>query len=102
MILPFLIVDALLKIREDGRLKSYSTLIATDTNRDGYRKILGMERNSESEQSWLKFFRNLKQRDLKGVDFIVSNHNGGLINAVANHFQEVTWQRYQTFLPITY
>lgn len=95
---PFLIVDAIvLKIRENNRVNSQSALIATGINKEGYREIIGMEiKDSESEQSWSDFFRHLKQRGLKGVDFIVSDNHLGLVKAVAINFQGATWQRCQT------
>src|SRR5690242_12405115 len=41
---PFLIVDALvLKVREQGRVRSCSALVATGVNADGYREILGLQ-----------------------------------------------------------
>lgn len=95
---PFLIVDALvLKIRDDNRIRSFSSLIAIGINQDGYREILGMQiGDSESEESWSNFFSWLKTRGLKGVDFVVSDHHGGLVKAVASNFQGATWQRCQT------
>lgn len=95
---PFLIVDALvIKIRDNNRIFSYSALIATGINQDGYREILGMRiGDSESEASWSDLFAWLKSRGLHGVDFITSDHHGGLIKAVAAHFQGATWQRCQT------
>lgn len=97
-VFPFLIVDALvIKIRNNGRVKSFSALVATGVNRDGYREILGMEiGNSETKESWSKFFKGLKARGLKGVDFVVSDNHGGLVNAIETHFQGATWQRCQT------
>jgi transposase-like protein len=94
---PFLIVDALvIKIRENHRVKPYSALIATGINDKGYREILGLEiGNSESEQSWSDFFRHLKQRGLKGVDFVISDNHPGLVKAAAISFQGSTWQRCQ-------
>ena len=94
---PFLIVDALvIKIRENHRVKPYSALIATGINDKGYREILGLEiGNSESEQSWSDFFRHLKQRGLKGADFVISDNHPGLVKAAAISFQGSTWQRCQ-------
>ena len=37
----------------------------------------------------------MKARGLKGVDLIVSDHHGGLINAIRQNFQGVSWQRCQ-------
>jgi hypothetical protein len=95
---PFLVVDALvLKVREEGRVRSRGVMLAYGVNDDGYREILGlMLGDSESEASWSEFFSWLKSRDLRGVDVIVSDHHGGLVKAIRQHFQGVTWQRCQT------
>ncbi|ANB60748.1 MULTISPECIES: IS256 family transposase [Bacillales] len=95
---PFVIVDALvLKVREEGRVRARGVMLAYGVNTDGHREILGlMLGDSESEASWSEFFAWLKSRDLRGVDLIVSDHHGGLVRAVRNHFQGVTWQRCQT------
>lgn len=95
---PFLIVDAMvLKIREEGRVRSRSVMIATGINEEGYREILGlMLGDSESEASWTEFFSWLKSRDLRGVDIVVSDSHSGLVNAVKAQFQGCTWQRCQT------
>mgnify|MGYP001427365184 CR=1 FL=1 len=95
---PFLIVDALyVKVREDGRVRSRGVMIATGINQDGYRELLGLRvDDTESEASWSAFFAELKQRGLRGVDLVTSDHHGGLVNAIRQHFQGVTWQRCQT------
>jgi len=95
---PFILVDALvLKVREEGRVRARSVMIAIGVNTDGYREILGlMLGDSESESSWGEFFTWLKSRGLRGVDIIVSDNHGGLVKAVRSHFQGVTWQRCQT------
>ena len=95
---PFVLVDALvLKIREEGRVRSRSALIAVGINEAGYREVLGlMLGDSESESRWTDFFKWLKSRDLRGVDIIVSDSHGGLVRAVRSQFQGATWQRCQT------
>jgi putative transposase len=95
---PFLVVDALVvKIREDERVRARSALIASGVNAAGYREILGlMLGDSESEASWGALFAGLKQRGLQGVDLVVSDHHGGLVEAVKTHFQGASWQRCQT------
>jgi putative transposase len=40
----------------------------------------------------------LNRRDLSGVDLVVSDSQGGLIDAVRLRFQGATWQRRQTHL----
>lgn len=95
---PFVIVDALyLKIRKDGRVVSQGALIAIGINEEGYREILGLKiGDSESEATWSEFFTWLKGRGLRGVELIVSDDHGGLVNAIRRHFQGASWQRCQT------
>ena len=97
---PFVLVDALvLKVRESGRVRAVSALVAVGINEHGYREILGLQLgDSESERRWMAFFTWLKGRGLAGVDLIVSDHHGGLVNAVRVQFQGATWQRCQTHL----
>ena len=94
---PFLLVDALvLKVREDGRVRARSALIATGINAAGYREILGLRLgDSESEASWADLFAWLKRRGLHGVDLITSDAHAGLVRAVQTHFQGASWQRCQ-------
>lgn len=97
---PFMLVDALvIKVREDGRVRSCSALLATGINEEGYREIQGLQLgDSESEQSWMGFFRWLKGRGLHGVDLVVSDHHGGLTTAVRVQFPGASWQRRQMHL----
>jgi putative transposase len=95
---PFVLVDALvLKVREDGRVRSRSAMISIGINTEGYREVIGlMLGDSESEASWGEFFSWLKKRNLRGVDLFVSDDHRGLVKAVRTHFQGVVWQRCQT------
>ena len=97
---PFVLVDALvLKIRERGRVRSRSALLAIGVNAAGYREILGLQLgDSESERSWVEYFVWLKGRGLSDVDLVVSDAHGGLVNAVRLQFQGASWQRCQTHL----
>ena len=94
----FVLVDALvLKIREDGHVRSRSIMIAIGINTKGYREVLGlMIGDSESEASWNQFFSWLKNRNLRGVEFVISDDHSGLVKAVRRQFQGVAWQRCQT------
>lgn len=94
---PFLMVDAIvLKIREDDRVRPRAMMIAVGFNEEGRREVLGMMiGNSESEDSWRKFFSWLKSRDLRGVDFVISDSHAGLVKSVKTAFQGCTWQRCQ-------
>ena len=51
--------------------------------------------NSESYEAWDDCLRELKDRGLKGVRYVVSDDNKGLRGAIAKHFQGVAWQRCQ-------
>ena len=95
---PFVLVDALfLKVREDERVRSRGVMVAVGINTDGYREVLGiMTGDTESEASWSSFFSWLKQRGLHGVDLITSDDHSGLVRAIRQHLQGVTWQRCQT------
>ncbi len=95
-----MLVDALvLKVREEGRVRAVSALLAVGVNEAGYREILGLQLgDSESERSWIGFFTWLKGRGLTGVDLVVSDHHGGLVAAIRVQFQGATWQRCQTHL----
>lgn len=95
---PFLLVDAMyLKVREDGRVRSRGVMIAVGINADGHREVLGMMvGDTESESSWSEFFSRLKDRGLNGVDIITSDDHRGLVRAIRQYFQGVTWQRCQT------
>jgi transposase-like protein len=97
---PFVLVDALvLKVREGGRVRAVSALLAIGVNADGYREILGLQvGDSESERTWMTFFTWLKGRGLSGVDLVVSDAHGGLVSAVRVQFQGASWQRCQTHL----
>lgn len=97
---PFILVDALvLKVREEGRVRHRSALIATGINAEGYREILGVQiGDSESEASWGTFFTWLKGRGLHGIDLVVSDAHGGLVKALRTHFQGCTWQQCQAHL----
>ena len=95
---PFLIVDALVvKVRRDGAVRPTGVLIIYGINEEGIREPLDLlVANSESEASWSEIFKRLKQRGLKGLEFLVSDDHAGLVKAVNQEFQGVIWQRCQT------
>lgn len=75
----------MIKVREEGRVRSCSALLATAINEEGYREIVGLQSgDSESERSWMDFFTWLKGRGLSGVDLVVSDHHGGLTRQCAS------------------
>jgi putative transposase len=95
---PFLMVDAMyLKVRVDHRVQSRGLLIAVGVNEEGHREIIGFQlTTTESENSWSEFFQSLKERGLKQVHLVTSDHHQGLKNAIDKEFQGATWQRCQT------
>jgi len=94
---PYLVVDARYeKVRRGGHVIFQGVLIVVGIREDGYREILGVwNADSENEQSWSEVFRDLKERGLKGVHYIVSDDHKGLVQSVKRHFQGVIWQRCQ-------
>ncbi|PRQ10275.1 IS256 family transposase, partial [Corynebacterium sp. 13CS0277] len=94
----FVACDALtMRVRENGRVVKNSVLIATGVNADGYREILGMQvATSESNASWLGFFRDLAARGLTGVVLVTSDAHLGIQHAVAQVFPDASWQRCRT------
>jgi len=94
------IVDALvINVRLDDRVVSTSALIASGINDKGFREILGLKlADSESEDSWSDMFSWLKERGLKGVEFIISDCHTGLKTAARKQFQGAIWQRCQVHL----
>jgi putative transposase len=92
---PYLILDARYeKVREDGVIRSRAVLVAIGINEDGRRCILAVElANRESESSWKDFIAQLRQRGLRGVEFVVSDDHAGLRKAIAESLPEALWQR---------
>jgi len=94
---PYLVVDARgERIRRDGSIVPQSALIVVGIDDEGYREVLGVwSADSESEASWSMVFRELKERGLHGVSYVVSDDHTGLTKAIACQFQGVIWQRCQ-------
>jgi transposase-like protein len=94
---PYLMVDALFeKVRHQREVCSDAVLVVTGVREDGYRQHLGVwAGNTESEQIWAEAFRELKDRGLEGVRYVVSDRHRGIEAAVARHFQGAVWNRCQ-------
>jgi transposase-like protein len=92
---PYLILDARYeRVREDGVIQSQAVLVALGINWDGHRQVLGIElANRESQSSWREFLLGLKQRGLRGVEFVASDDHAGLKKAIAEVLPEAAWQR---------
>lgn len=94
---PYLVVDARYeRIRRDGSIIPQGVLIVVGIDTDGYREVLGVWcADSESEESWSAVFRELKERGLHGVRYVISDDHTGLTKAIAHQFQGAIWQRCQ-------
>ena len=94
---PYLIIDARYeKVRIGKRVISQGVLIVLGIDEDGRREILTVEvANTETEESYSRVFRDLKQRGLKGVRLVISDDHEGLRSAIDRYFQGAEWQRCQ-------
>lgn len=92
---PYLILDARYeKVREDGVVRHQAVLVALGVNCDGRRCVLAVEiANRESTTSWRDLLLQLKERGLRGVEFVVSDNHEGLKQAIAQTLPEAVWQR---------
>ncbi len=97
---PFVLVDALFINSRDGeRVVMRAALVASGIDAVGNRQILGVRMgDTESYATWEETFRWLKDRGLKGVQYVISDDHGGLVKALTKHFQNATWQRCQVHL----
>jgi putative transposase len=92
---PYLILDARYeKVREGGVVCSRAVMIAIGINDDGRRCVLAVElANRESKSSWRECLLKLKQRGLRGVEFVVSDSHEGLKQAIQELLPQASWQR---------
>jgi putative transposase len=88
-------VDALTqKVREGGRIVNVAVVIATGVGADGHREILGLDLiTTEDGAGWTAFLRGLVARGLSGVQLVVSDAHGGLVDAIASVLPGACWQR---------
>lgn len=92
---PVLMVDACyLKMRNHGRVRKRAVLVVAGINDDGRREILTWRlADVESEDTWTEVFRELRQRGVSGVEWVVSDGHEGIQAAVRTQWPEATWQR---------
>jgi transposase-like protein len=93
--MPYVFLDGIvLKRSWAGEIKNVSVLVAIGVDRDGYRRILGVqEGHKEDKAGWSHFLSRLKQRGLKGVKLITSDACLGLVESIAEFYPEADWQR---------
>jgi putative transposase len=94
---PYLVVDARYeRVRINHQVKTQGVLLAVGIGSDGYREILGTwVADSENEASWSEVFKELRERGLDGVRYVVSDDHAGLVKAIERYFQGCLWQRCQ-------
>jgi transposase-like protein len=92
---PYLIVDARYeRVRTDGVIRSQAVQLALGINWDGRRQVLAVElANRESEGSWQQLLEGMKQRGLRGVEYVVSDAHEGLRNSISKTLPQAVWQR---------
>jgi len=92
---PYLFLDATYcKVRINQRVVSQAVVIATGVSADGKREVLGCAvGDSETEDFWTEFLRDLRDRGLAGVQLVISDAHRGLTNAVRTVLQGAGWQR---------
>jgi len=85
------------RVREGGRVVNVTAVIATATNAEGHRVIVGFDIvTTEDTAAWTAFLRSLVARGLNGVELVVSDAHGGIKAAIAQVLTGATWQRCRT------
>ncbi len=92
---PYVLLDARYKkVREEGSVRSRAVQIAIGIDGEGRRQVLAVEvANRESEGSWTEFLSHLKERGLRGVEYVVSDSHEGLKHAISKVLPTALWQR---------
>lgn len=92
-----LVVDAHIEhVRREGHVRATAALWVVGVTPEGYREHLGVWLGaSESEASWAEVFKNLTERGLHGVTYVVADDHLGLHAALRRYFPEVIGQRCQ-------
>jgi transposase-like protein len=92
---PYLMVDATyVKVRKHGRVMSQAVLVVAGINGEGRRAILTWRQaDCESEDTWTEVFRELKQRGVQGVSWVISDGHEGIQAAARRQFDGASWQR---------
>ena len=77
-----------------GEIQNVSVLVAIGVNQEGYREILGVaEGMKKDHESWLIFFKWLKERGLSGVRLFVGDKNLGMLETIGEVFPDAKYQR---------
>ncbi len=92
-----LTVDAHVEqVRREGHVRATAALWVVGVTPEGYREHLGVWLGaSESEASWAQVFKDLTERGLHGVTYVVADDHVGLQAALRRYFPEAVAQRCQ-------
>ncbi len=92
---PYLYLDAMyLDARWARKVENVSPLVAYAVGPDGCRRLLGITLGAEeSEDSWSELLKQLQERGLSGVEFVIADEHAGLAAAVRRFLPEVRRQR---------
>jgi putative transposase len=87
------------KVREAGQVRDAAVLVATGITPEGERQVLGVSVSlSEHETHWKSFFKDLRDRGMRGVKLVISDDHVGLGAARRAVLGSVPWQRCQFHL----
>lgn len=94
---PALVVDAHVEqVRREGHVRATAALWVVGVTPEGYREHLGLWVGaSESEASWGHVFKDLVERGLHGVTYVVSDDHVGLRAALRRYLPDAIHQRCQ-------
>lgn len=94
---PALLVDAHVEqVRREGHVRATAALWVVGVTPAGYREHLGVWLGaSESEASWAQVFKDLAERGLHGVNYVVAGDHVGLQAALRRYVPEAIHQRCQ-------
>lgn len=94
---PALTLDAHIEqVRREGHVRATAALWVVGVTPEGYREHLGVWLGaSESEASWAQVFKDLTERGLHGVGYVVADDHVGLQAALRRYFPEAVVQRCQ-------
>jgi putative transposase len=94
---PALVVDAHVEqVRREGHVRATAALWVVGVTPEGYRDHLGIWLGpSESEASWASVFKDLVERGLHGVSYVVADDHVGLGAALRRYFPDAIRQRCQ-------
>ena len=94
---PYLVIDARYeRIRTPEGVVSKAVMIVIGISEYGYREILSIDiGDSENETDWGRILKDLKERGLNSVQYVVSDDHKGMVKALQRNFQGSVWQRCQ-------